>query len=92
MDLLTPSLTISLNHNQLQELTINLQPKPSSLTAKDSLHSHSRSPTTAGFGTQLSYIHFAWTHGKIACIVDKACLPHHCLAIDLQLFHASASV
>jgi hypothetical protein len=30
-----------LNHNQLQELTINLQPKTSALIAEDSLHSRS---------------------------------------------------
>jgi hypothetical protein len=44
LDLLTPSCTISLNHNKLQ-LTVNLQPNPSSLTAEDSLHSRSRSTT-----------------------------------------------
>jgi hypothetical protein len=33
MDLLTFSFTVSLNHNQLQELTINLQPNPSFMTA-----------------------------------------------------------
>jgi hypothetical protein len=43
LDLLTTSFTISFNHNQLQQLKINLQPKPSSLTAEDSPHSHSRS-------------------------------------------------
>jgi hypothetical protein len=35
--------SISLNHNQLQELTINLQLNLSSLTAEDSLHSRYRS-------------------------------------------------
>jgi hypothetical protein len=45
LDLLTASSTISRNHNQLQELTINLQPNPSSLTAEDSLHSRFRSTT-----------------------------------------------
>jgi hypothetical protein len=33
------SFTITRNHNNLQNLTINLQPNPSSLTAEDSLHS-----------------------------------------------------
>jgi hypothetical protein len=41
LDLLTPSVTISLNRNQLQELTLNLQPNPSSSTAEDSPHSRS---------------------------------------------------
>jgi hypothetical protein len=41
LDLLTASFTVTRNHNQFQELTVNLQPNPSSLTAKDSLHSHS---------------------------------------------------
>jgi hypothetical protein len=45
LDLLTPSFTITSNHNQLQEFTVNLQPNPSSLTAEDSLHSRSRSTT-----------------------------------------------
>jgi hypothetical protein len=33
LDLLTASFTITLNHNQLQEIMINLQPNPSSLNA-----------------------------------------------------------
>jgi hypothetical protein len=45
LDLLTTSFTITRNHNQLQELTINLQPNPSFLTAEDPLHSHFRSTT-----------------------------------------------
>jgi hypothetical protein len=36
---------MSLNHNQLQELIINLKPNLSSLTAEGSLHSRSRSTT-----------------------------------------------
>jgi hypothetical protein len=36
-DLLTISFTITCNHNQLQDLTINLLPNPSSLTPEDSL-------------------------------------------------------
>jgi hypothetical protein len=43
LDLLTASFTITHNHDQLQELTINLQQKPSSLTAEDSPHSRSLS-------------------------------------------------
>jgi hypothetical protein len=43
------------NYNQLEELTINLQPNPSSLTAKVSLHSASRS-TTDCKGPSLSAI------------------------------------
>jgi hypothetical protein len=38
------SFTITRNGNQLRELTINLQPRTSSLTAEDSLHSDSDSP------------------------------------------------
>jgi hypothetical protein len=45
LDLLTPSFTISLNHNKLLKPTINHQPNPSSLTAVDSLHSRSCSMT-----------------------------------------------
>jgi hypothetical protein len=37
--------SVPLNYNQLQELTINLQPNPFSLIAEDSLHSRSRSTT-----------------------------------------------
>jgi hypothetical protein len=44
LDLLTPSCTISRNHNHLQEH--NFQPNHSSLTAEDSLHSRSRSHST----------------------------------------------
>jgi hypothetical protein len=36
LDLLTPSFTISHNHNRLQKLTISFQPNPFSLTAEDS--------------------------------------------------------
>jgi hypothetical protein len=43
LDLFTASSTITRNHNQLQYLTLNLQPNPASLTAEDSLHSRSRS-------------------------------------------------
>jgi hypothetical protein len=39
LDLLTASFAITRNHNQLQELTINLQPSPSSMTAYNSLNS-----------------------------------------------------
>jgi hypothetical protein len=42
LNLLTPS-TITRNHNLLQELTLNLQPNPSSLTAEYPIHSRSRS-------------------------------------------------
>jgi hypothetical protein len=45
LHLSTPCIKMSLNHNQLQELTINLQSNPSSLTAEYSLHSRSRSTT-----------------------------------------------
>jgi hypothetical protein len=45
LHLLTPSFTITRNHNQLLELTIDLQPNPSSWTAEDSPHSRSRSTT-----------------------------------------------
>jgi hypothetical protein len=38
-------------------------------------------PTTTSFGTLLSYIHFARTPRKTACIVDKACSPRRCPAI-----------
>jgi hypothetical protein len=47
--------TISLNHNQLQEIIINLHPSPSSLTAEDPLHSTSRSKTHSN-GTTLTLI------------------------------------
>jgi hypothetical protein len=53
LDLLTPSCTGSLIHNQLQELTINLQPNPSSLTVEDSPPSHSRSMIGFWFTTGL---------------------------------------
>jgi hypothetical protein len=43
LDLLTPSFTISLNHNQSKWFPVNLQPNPSSLSAEDSLHSRSHS-------------------------------------------------
>jgi hypothetical protein len=45
LDVLTASFTITRNHNQLQELTINLQPNPSSSTAEDSVHSRCHSTT-----------------------------------------------
>jgi hypothetical protein len=36
LHLLTPSFTVSVNHNQLKELSVNHQSNPSSLTAEDS--------------------------------------------------------
>jgi hypothetical protein len=39
LDLMTASFTITRNRDQLQELTINLQPNSSSLTDEDSPHS-----------------------------------------------------
>jgi hypothetical protein len=46
--------TISHNYSQLQQLTVNLQPKPS-LTAEESLHSHSRSRLTSDL--RLDYLY-----------------------------------
>jgi hypothetical protein len=43
LDLLTPSCTVSLNHNRLELITISLQLKPSSLMIENQLHSSSRS-------------------------------------------------
>jgi hypothetical protein len=62
-------------------------------------HSHSSetllsqfcTSTTTSFGTLLSYIHFARTPRKTACIVDKACSPRRCLATEILLFRTSAS-
>jgi hypothetical protein len=51
MRLLTAYFTITRNRNQLQELTINLQPNPSSLTDEDSIHSRSRSMTPSNWTT-----------------------------------------
>jgi hypothetical protein len=46
-------------------ITINLQPNPSSLTAEDSPHSHSRSKTGCWFTTGLlTCIILRWTHRK----------------------------
>jgi hypothetical protein len=75
LDLLTTSFTISLNHNQLQELTISLQPNPSSLTAEDSLHSRSRSPTHSNSTTLtlISSQHGPRT-GNTAVLLLRACL------------------
>jgi hypothetical protein len=53
LDLLTASFTVTHNHNQLQELAINLQSNPCSLTVEDSLHSGSRSTTDFWFTTGL---------------------------------------
>jgi hypothetical protein len=54
LNLLTPSIKISFNHNQLQQITANLQPNPSSLTAEGPLHSHSRSRSTRTTGFWVS--------------------------------------
>jgi hypothetical protein len=48
-------------------------------------------PTTASFGTRLSYNYFTRTTRKTACIVDEACLPRPCLSIDVLLFRAFVS-
>jgi hypothetical protein len=45
LDLLTSSCTIVLNHNQLQEIALDLQPNRSSLTAEDLPHSRSHCRT-----------------------------------------------
>jgi hypothetical protein len=74
--------TITHNHNQLQKLTINLQPNPSSLTAEVSLHSRSLSfydfPTDWTSSLEQSYAEFyilsaRTTHRKhsssvVACV------------------------
>jgi hypothetical protein len=51
LHLLTHSRAISLNHNQLQEVIINLQPNPSSLTDENSTQSSSRSTTHSNWTT-----------------------------------------
>jgi hypothetical protein len=84
------SFTITRNHNQLQELTINLQPNPSSWTADDSLHSHSDSV--------LYYLHSLEVHPKetrplhstgrptlLVAYVLRACLPSSSLAMGLHV-------
>jgi hypothetical protein len=98
---LTAFFTITRNHNQLQYLTINLQPNPSSLTAEDSPHSRSRS-TTVSFS--FSFFHNCQLRNPTLLyplctdptentdyIADKACLLRHCFAINLLLICANVS-
>jgi hypothetical protein len=88
LDLLTTSVTFSLNHNQWL-------PKTRSTFVFVLSHSHSLhslSSTTASFETRLSYIHLARTPRKTACIVDKACILGSCPAIYHLFFHAFVSV
>jgi hypothetical protein len=81
LNLLTVSFTITRNHNQLQEITINLQPYPSSLTAEDSPHSRSRSRSLS-LNSDLSRFYTTlivsrWTHGiHIRCLAMNICEPH----------------
>jgi hypothetical protein len=56
LGLLTFSFKISLNHNQLRELTINLQPIPSFLPDEDCIHSDCRSTTPCNWTTLLFLI------------------------------------
>jgi hypothetical protein len=66
LDLLTASFTITLNHNQLQKLTLNLQPNTYFWTAADSLHSRSRSRShshsTADFSASESELLYYWRY------------------------------
>jgi hypothetical protein len=64
---------IYLNHNQLQELAISLQPNPSSLTAEDSPHSRSRSTTHSNWTTQTLSRHGPRTENT-ALLFLRACL------------------
>jgi hypothetical protein len=66
LDLLAHSCTISVNHNQLQQLTINLQPNPSSLTAEDSLQTRSRSATLSVVQSQRQ--NYVMTDGQSASL------------------------
>jgi hypothetical protein len=75
LDLLTASFAITRNHNQLQELAINLQPNPSSLTAEISLHSLSLSTAHSNWSTLtlISFRHGPHTE-NIALLLLRACL------------------
>jgi hypothetical protein len=85
LDLLTPSCTISLNHNQLQQLTINdclrLAPFSFSLSVLILVLPQQL------WNSAVLYPLCMDPKENTACIVHKACLPHRCLAIDLLLFH-----
>jgi hypothetical protein len=63
--------TISLNHNQFQWLTVNIQPNPSSLTTEDSIHCRSRSTTVLNTLTSISSRHGPHTENSssvVACV------------------------
>jgi hypothetical protein len=67
LDLLTPSCTVSLNHSQLHEFTIHLQPNPSYLTAEDSLHSCSRPTTDFCQSQRQSYVTTDGQSASLSC-------------------------
>jgi hypothetical protein len=80
LDLLTASFTISHNH-KLQEITVNLQSNPSSLTAKDSLHSLSGSTAPSNWTTLLYPLgtdHTQKTHLLYCCL--RVCWGSHMMA------------
>jgi hypothetical protein len=89
LDLLTSSSAVSLNHNQLQSLTINLQPNTSFLTEEDPLHSCSRS-TTHLILFCTTYIVSRRTPWETPSLNNsKVCLPLRCLQMDVLLFHGT---
>jgi hypothetical protein len=81
--LLLQSLVITINY---QELTINLQPNPSSLTAEDSHHSRSRSTTPSNW-TTLTLI--SSRHGPLVEITALPQLRAHLLGFPRDHYPAS---
>jgi hypothetical protein len=81
------SCTVFLNHNELQQLTIDdcLKLAPFSFSFSSFLHNFQLRNST------LLYPLCTDPTENTTCIVDKACLSRRCLAIDLVLFRAFAS-
>jgi hypothetical protein len=96
LHLLTPPCTISLNHNQLQYLLINLLPNPSSLTVEESPHSHSLSFWLLIYDWT-TYVVSRRTHKQhIRCPVMDICKRHRkhlffCCTSAYSALHSSGS-
>jgi hypothetical protein len=86
LDLLAASFTITRNHNQLQEVTINLQPNPSSLSDEDrpNLVLWLTPRKTRVMGQECDFIGSLPSNGCPSIVESLTlgiCLPSRCLAM-----------
>jgi hypothetical protein len=103
LDLLTPSFTISLNHNQLEQLTINLLPRTRSILILLFRFSHKfwtelrnsleRSHMTSLYNLGKDQIELTTTNSSSIIVylfvAAETCLASRCLAMDVLWLHTS---